>query len=265
MNIFTKAILSMATIATMSHAANNVPAQIVATTDGIDLEVRYEKVYPSSRDVTITYTIINKSDSPIKRFQADEMLDLSIHLTSPSGKALTRFVDQEGAVVQKYQLKRLFVEDIPPTGRSDGRINLALHYPLTEEGMYSCILGRKVYYEDPSIVRTGALDPPGKPFELVNQPFEFSIQTIDPTFKPPFSKIEIVKAPATSSGAPNENAGAPSVSVSEKETVSIPPDSPSQTEKEATHRSEGKFPWVLFVVLIASIAGFLWMVFKKRK
>lgn len=109
--------------------------------DDIEITVKYRPSYPSSKSVVLDYVIANNSTAVIKRFQANETLDLIVNLLDPSGNPIIAYKDEPG-VIEPEVYKRLYVQDMLPGTQSTGTIDLATHYPLKSTGIYKCTLTR---------------------------------------------------------------------------------------------------------------------------
>ncbi len=227
------------------------------------MAVRFETSYASNRGITVSYTISNSSQVAHKFIRANDTFDVSIQLLSPDGKPVTAFRDMPGATVHRQNLKRFFVDDLAPGAQFEGSLDLAIEYPFQTVGEYRCVLTRRVYRSDPSIVPKGPHDPPGIGVELVSPEFRFQIAAIDPSYKSPLADAvpKLADAePSTSAASSPAKPLPPSVKPSP--VPKVPEAKPAPTPGEEPTSST---PWSVVAVLIIAVIGLLWLVLKKRK
>jgi hypothetical protein len=145
----------------------------------------------------------------------------------------------------------------------EGSLDLAIEYPFQTVGEYRCVLTRRVYRSDPSIVPKGPHDPPGIAVELASPEFRFQIAAIDPSYKSPLADAVPKSAeaePSTSSAS--SPAQAPPPSVKPSPTPKAPEAKAVTTQSEEPASST---QWSIIVVLIMAATGLLWLLLKGRK
>ena len=207
------------------HAEQAAEEHVETTHENIKLSVSYAKVYASSRSVELHYEIENRSGAPIYRFQADDTIDLELWLIDPDGFRLEGYEGILGRRAQGAIYKRLFVETIAPSEKSKDSINLAPYFKLRAPGMYKCVLIKKVYQHDASVVKNSILSPPGRLLVLVSPEFRFEVAAMDPTYKSPLDEGN-GEPPKTTVAAEANPAVLPKASVAASPAVSIPVDPP---------------------------------------
>ncbi|WP_009960870.1 hypothetical protein [Verrucomicrobium spinosum] len=230
--------------------------------DDIEITVKYRPSYPSSKSVVLDYVIANNSTAVIKRFQANETLDLIVNLLDPSGNPIIAYKDEPG-VIEPEVYKRLYVQDMLPGTQSTGTIDLATHYPLKSTGIYKCTLTRVLYKQNATIKWEGGTSPPGDRFEIPTPQFSFDLESIDPDFRSPFSSLLKMKdGVITKDGVPVKG-----VNVNPTPPPTNPHSPPGLNEAEERLRAAdtpARPPYWIIFLLVAGIAGAVWVLTKKR-
>lgn len=235
----------------------------------VEITVKYRPSYQSSKSVVLDYVIANNSTAVIKRFQANETLDLIVNLLDPSGKPIVAYKHEPG-VIEPEVYKRFYVQDMLPGTQSTGTIDLAIHYPLKSTGIYKCILTRVLYKEDPSIKWAGGTSPPGARFEISSPQFSFDLQSIDPNFRSPFSSLLKMKdGVLTKDGVPVKGANVnptpdPIAADPQRGLNEAEERLQKAAESSDTHPGAGRTYWIFFFVLLAGMAGAVWVLTRKR-
>lgn len=262
-----KIVVCIAFLAASLMAAADEVAEARGASNDVVVTLKYRPSYPSSKSVVLDYVVANNSTAVIKRFQANETLDLVVSLLDPTGNPIIAYKDEPGVIEPKVY-KRLYVQDMLPGARSTGTIDLATHYPLKSAGIYRCVLKRVLYKQDPTIKWEGEISPPGARFEISTPQFSFDLESIDSNFRSPFSSLLKMKdGVITKDGVPVKGVN---VNPTPGPTNPNPPSGLNESADVPTATSiptQLKWPsnsyWIIFL-LVAGAAGAVWVLTKKR-